>query len=404
MNSLLNNFSWGAFGNISSTLIRAMTLALLARLSAPAEFAVYASMFGLLAVGKAISDLGLTKFVMRNRALAVSNQVNTGNHLYPHALKLNGHSSLLLGMVGFVSILSTWAMGIAAAAQLLPMAASTSFEKNADTWRSIHVADGKTSIRALDLLTRRTVCLLLFVSFALTGALPPIASLTMAETIAAFASLVAVRRHFRAKINLPSRLNVRPVLASARPFWINTLAMSSRNLDVAVVSVIAPLTQSGYFAAAARLVGPLQTLPYSLATVALPHVARTGASRGSRAVRLPFYATIASVPVCILLSALASPLVPFVLGDAYSAGILCIQIIILGTPLTVYFNLTISILQGQGYAKEVSRASVVFAGLLLPAVAVGAYLGGATGAAVGTVSANAAFASLVYLVRRKAVS
>lgn len=395
MNSLLKNFSWGSLGTVVSTIIKALTLVLLARLTAPSEFAVYAAVVGILAVGKTVADLGLTNFIMRDRALIC------GSHLYPHALKLIGRSSLALGIVGSFSIVAAWLAGVAISLQMMPLAVSAAFERSADTWRSVHIADGETHRRAIDLVVRRVLCLAVFSILASNEVLPPIGALAIAEVLSSLVSFVSVRRHFHRKISMPARLEVRSVLASSRPYWINSLAMSSRNLDVAVVSGIAPLTQSGYFAAAARLVGPLQVLPSNLASVLLPHVARTSGSNVGMAARLPIYTALISLPILSLLSALAPPLVPTILGEAYADGVLPIQLMILGTPLSIYSNLTISVVQGQGYAKEVARRSAIFGATMLPTVAMGAYLGDAAGAAVGTVSANLVFALMMFSVRRR---
>ncbi|MDN6149290.1 MAG: oligosaccharide flippase family protein [Yaniella sp.] len=386
---MFGNFSWITLGTVFSTILRAVTLLLLVRFSSPADFAMYAGTYGLLVFGKAISDLGLTKLIIRDRAL------DPKSNLYGQALRLNTLTSALLGALGTVGLLVVAIVGMSFAWVLVPMAASAALEKNADTWRSVHLADGDAHLVALYTLARRVVTLMLFAGLVFWSPTGPILSMTLAELVAALLSMLAVRMSVGRIIHPPRALNIRSTLAAGRPFWIHGLAMQSRNLDVSIVAFFAPVTQSGYFAAATRLSGPLQLIPSSLASVLLPHTARTQSSEKSGAGRVIWFATLLFIPVCGLLASFVPAMVPILIGDDYIGAVLCIQIIILGIPLSVYANLTSEALQGEGFARELSRLSWSYAFVLLVAVAAGAGFWGANGAAIGTVLANCFLVAVV---------
>lgn len=379
----------------SSSLVRAITLVLLARLETPETFGVYAAVLGMLVVAKALADLGLTKFITR----AKSSPSVPGSRDIGVALAINGFVTLAFGITALiVGALIVWSFGYNWLF-LVPLGIAGALEKNADTWFALPLAEGRTHWVGLDLIVRRVLALIVFLSLlGLMGA-EPVFALAVGELVASVSSVVLARylssgQKADACLGLAKR-----VLVSARPYWLNSLAMHSRNLDVLLVSTFASTVQSGLFAAATRLTGPLLLIPSALATVLLPHAARGKSSRRATE-RFVLWISIGSLGFASALAAIVPVGVPIVLGNEYAESVRAMQVIVIGLPLLVYSNLMCSWLQGVGLAREVGRASVFYACILLPSVAVGASLYGAFGSAIGTVTASLIFALMVLAIVR----
>lgn len=157
-------------------------------------------------------------------------------------------------------------------------------------------------------------------------------------------------------------------------------------VDVAIVGAVSGSYAAGVYAAPSRLTTFLAVIPASFSAAVFPRLVRSSGGQTSRRPELISAGGMIIVMVLVLGSfAVAAPLVvPIVLGDAYlsSVGVLRIFLVVIlvnaaNQPLLAY-------LQAEGYEHYAGRAvaAAVVVGLL--AIAAGARIGGAAGAAVGT--------------------
>lgn len=376
-------------GNILSSIVRAFTLVFLARLVSPSEFAIYTGIFGVLVLLKSASDLGIHKYVLRERASRPASAAVT------QALKINNGASLAL--------LAISALGLTAFAYfadwqyiaLVLLAAVAALEKNADTWFSVLLADNRVRIVSADRAVRRLIALGILVLLVSLGWTSPLAGIVVGDLVAAAGSYGLSRMKVARELPVLAESRRREVLNESFPFWINGLAMNTKWLDVAIVGLVASPIQSGYFAVGSRISGPLRMIPSTMAPILISHASRTEEVSKRSLVMITAVVTGGFV----LLSLVLIPLIPWIirafLGAEYVGSAVPMQIIVMALPIQVLGGLVSAVLQGAGLSRVVSRASLVYVVAYLSSLAVGALLGGASGAAWSTLLSQSLFAVLL---------
>ena len=182
---------------------------------------------------------------------------------------------------------------------------------------------------------------------------------------------------------------------------IASLAPSFLLLDATIVIALAGPTAAGTFALAARLVSPLTVATSALVTVLMPFLVdhTEGRYRGNPR----FLAGASAVYFAVLAGlAISAPMwVTIVFGSRYEGAVLPVQLYI-GNAFVVFFTrVLVTLGQAAGDDKAISwlvSAQVVMA---LIGVAVGAQLGGSSGAAFGVVTTNTIL-GVVLALRTKA--
>jgi O-antigen/teichoic acid export membrane protein len=372
-NKLFAQFSWVLIGRVVAAILQAATVAVLARELGPHQFGTLAAVLGVIIWFQAVSDLGMSKLVVKERATSGSDSLVAGG------LWVNSRSTILLGIIlgiGFTGAGLTLDHNFLLMA---PLAISAAGEKNADTWLGVAIADGDTHLNSINLVSRRSLALFGFLGMHYMG-IETLFSYSIAAAFAALISVAFARRHVSGIVT-SQRDSVSNVLASARPFWKNTLAVQLRNLDAGIVGMVTNAGVAGYYATASRLSGPLRMLPTSLAIVILPQAARTRNEPTPSIVRIVLLA--GSAVGCIYISLIVTIpwLLPLVFGKAYLPAIVPLQIVLAGLVFAGFTSLFGAVLQGRGFPQEVATISVITTFYLLLALVVLTTAGGAVGAA-----------------------
>lgn len=166
------------------------------------------------------------------------------------------------------------------------------------------------------------------------------------------------------------------------PFWVNSVAAQSRQLDVFVLSLVAPGSATVSYAPAARLIAPLRLIPSTIAQASLPHMAgRDGET--PRLWRLLVITLSISACVYVVVGLAAYPLVITLFGEAYAASVGVLQVLVAGLIFASASSVLTSYLQGTGREWRVAVISVVAAVISLLGIGVGGATFGAIGAALG---------------------
>jgi O-antigen/teichoic acid export membrane protein len=387
-----SQFAWVSMGRVFAALLQAVTMLFLVRALPPEQFGFFAAIFGLLAVPQVLFDLGLPTLVMRERARDRLDGSVTA------ALRINSWLALLLALC-----LSTIFIFLALVTDsrfwfLLPLAIWAAAERSADTWLGVVLADGDARVNTVNLVVRRVVALVVFLLLSRLAPVDPIFAFSIAVAVSATGSLAFAYRYVARRLAPTDGSTFKELVSRSYPYWINSVAAQSQNLDTAITSGIAGPLQAGFYATSARLTNPLRILPASLASVLLPVAAR----RDSRNLRGLFIVVATSSGLFVVMYSLlflAVPaLVPFALGSAYLGAVVPLQITSIGLIFAAGSALLAALLQGLGRKHFVAVVSVISAAACLVGVAAGAYSWGATGAAVGL--AGAYFIQCVALLVR----
>ena len=392
-NSLLSQFLWLASGRAGGALLQAVTLGLVARWVGPIHFGHVAGVVGAAQASVALADLGISPTLLRMRSTD------------PHDPRVRGLLSLNR-RVSFV-LLACWFGALTTAAAvtgdrtfllLLGVAVWVAAEKNTETSLMVTLADGCTRDITLSLGLRRIVTTTLLVGGTAVGA-PALLAYGCALAVSGILGWAWTWRRVEAALPATRPGPVRPLLRAALPFWLNSMAIQARNLDVVVVGLAASPAAAGLYAAPSRLSGPLGLLPSSLAQVLLPAAARGGRDSARQARTAGVMMTAVVMVLFGGLALVLGRIVPAVLGPGFEGAVTPLRILLVGL---VFFGITaslVSVLQGRGDEWYVAWTNLAILGLCLPGVAVGAALAGASGAATAV---SATYALQAGLLSRRA--
>jgi O-antigen/teichoic acid export membrane protein len=369
-NRFARQFTAVLSGYVGSAIIRAVALVLLARLALPDDFGFFSSVAAAIVIAQAMTDLGLAKLILREHSARVDHA------LVSAALRTNSRLSALLALLLTIMLLGAGLTADSRFFYLLPLAVAAAAEKNADTFLSIALANQQASVNTTNIIVRRTLSLLVFVSATSLG-LDPLFAFSAGEMLAALVSAVLARRYASSRVQPATSVPFRAGL----PFWLNSMAVQARNFDVLMTSAVSGTTQAGFYASATRLTGPLQLVASAAATVLLPFATRSTARLRMVHASLVFLAVTSIAYISLAL--LVPYVVPLVLGDAYVPSILVIQIVLIGLPFASLTALLTSALQGWGLARMAAVVAIGFTIVCLAGVFSGASLNGAVGASIG---------------------
>ena len=184
----------------------------------------------------------------------------------------------------------------------------------------------------------------------------------------------------------------RPSLRQSLDVWRSSysfgmVGISSQILraDTAIVTAVAGGFAAGVYAAPARLTSFLTVIPSSFSAAVFPRIARSAIDGHSRRPEL-ISAGLMLIVMTGLLGAIAvaAPiLVPRVLGHDYLESVDVLRIYLLVVLINSANQPLLAVLQAEGHEDFAARAMVATSIVGLVAVAVGARLHGAAGAALG---------------------
>ena len=381
-------FAWASTARVIAAILQAILLIVAARAVSSAEFGLLASVLGVATVVQTALDMGVSTFVTRERAASPdSGSVAT-------ALRFNALTSVIMALLAGTLILWAGTFNVSFLF-LLPLAIWVSAERTADLRLAIAFADGDVRVNSLNLLARRLTSIVLLVAL-LYLAVEPLLAYSIAVALAAVASAIFANAYVRKRVVTRSDISFRKLIRMSWPYWLHSVATQARNLDSAIVALVAGSTQAGYFSVASRLTSPLRILPTSLESVLLPNAARAGTSGMRPLARLAAIATLICVGVYAVVFAATPWALPVLLGDAYAGSVPAVMIVVAGLPFAAAGSLHSSLLLGAGHKHFVATVSVCSSLLCLLAVAAFGFVWGAIGAA-GALSGTFAVQALAIL-------
>ncbi|WZH52241.1 MAG: lipopolysaccharide biosynthesis protein [Nocardioides alkalitolerans] len=374
---LRTQFIWVAGGRALSAVLQAALFVLLARQLGPSDFGHVGAFLGLVTLAQVGVDLGLSTLVTRERAR------EPGSPLVSSALRLTTQTAAgILGLLAAGLLVAGWLLD-PVYFQMLPLALWAALERNADVRLSLAFADGDAKVNVQNIVGRRALSIAIFAAWApFTDS--PVLAFSMASAIAAFVANAAARWATRDRALGEATVSTLEVLRAARPYWVNSVATQARNVDAALVAGLAGAHQSGLYASGSRITTPLRILPTSLASILIPHAARSQATRAGarRSLRIAGLASLAASVLYLVIAATVPFVVVPLLGAAYDEAIPVMVIVVLGLPFAAAASLVGSVLQGVGDARGVASSSTASTVFCIAGVAAAAPFLGAAGAAL----------------------
>jgi O-antigen/teichoic acid export membrane protein len=373
--SIKRQFFWLASGRIVGALIQALTLGLVARWAGPAHFGPAAAVLGAAQATIAVADLGISPTLLSIRAR------NEQDSRVPSLLRLNARVSAV--------VLAGWLAGLVVAARatgnadyilLGGVAVWIAAEKNTETWLMMPLADGRTNEILRSLALRRALTAVVLIATYALG-LPVLLAYSVALALSGLAGAIWTRQRLVYSVPPSCGASTMLLVKQATPFWLNSMAIQARNLDVIVVGLGSSPSTAGIYAVPSRLISPLSLLPSSLAQVVLPNAARGGKGSGRHLFRAVAGMTLGLV-VCLGGMVLAAgELVPLMLGEQFDAAIRPLQILLVGL---IFFGVTsslVSVLQARRDVWFVAAVNLAILFSCLLGIYVGSRFAGALGAA-----------------------
>lgn len=375
----------------SSLLFLACNL-ILARNVSPDTFGIVSAVLAATTFFFVLTDFGFSTFVSRAEAKGHADDV-------ARALRLNVLTSISGAAVAAVALLVLTNNVSSGAMALLGLALA--FDKNSDTLLMVPIAQGDKTTPALALSLRRGVALLVQLVL-LQISVDAVVGYCIALLAGAALSQSYVRWRVHPGPGAGTPHNPVSVWRRASPFFASNISAASRNLDIPIVTVVAGGSAGGLYAAAQRLTSPFMLIPGAVASLVLPAASKTD-SRSAR--RIAYRLTVAHL---VLLAGLAvasvfsSAIVELALGPDYSDAAPALAFTLLAFPFVALSSPLGGVLQSQHQEHVVARNGVIFAVLLIPAIAASAMLWGATGAAaaLGAVYLMKCASLLVLIARR----
>lgn len=183
-------------------------------------------------------------------------------------------------------------------------------------------------------------------------------SLLMAVLLGDFAATaVAMPLAFRSYVD--DELATDTGGTSSTGFGLSAVAVAAADLNVPVAAWAASPAVAGEYSAVNRWTRPVLTVMQSFNLMAAPRIAAAPSAMGAwRSIRGASWLPMLAAVYCLVLAALASYLVPLVLGDAYVASITPLVILALGSLLIIPNSMAVTFLQYRGFDAIVGRAQL----------------------------------------------
>jgi O-antigen/teichoic acid export membrane protein len=183
-----------------------------------------------------------------------------------------------------------------------------------------------------------------------------------------------------------NRVLARQLLSQGLPLAGTTiLAVAVLNTDTLVVGRVLGPAERGFYTMAFNLSSwPVSVFAVAVWRVSVPAFSRLqdDPERLRNAFLRAFGLLMAvTLPVCVMLSALALPLIRFVYGEKWSAAALALTVLAALGALRVAMQLMTDLLVAVGRGRTSFALQAIWLAALVPALAVGSHLAGIKGAA-----------------------
>lgn len=355
---------------VVTALMQAVTLLILARSLGPTQFGQYAVLVSVLSFLAILLSFGTHSVALR--VLATPNPKETAKGILTiRTVVFLPVLAISCGSLALSGLVDTWTVAAGGAAVV--------HETTAQVRESLLFGHKKPAQAQTLLLTRRALVLLLTSAslwFGL-GALP---------FYTAGCILAAIGLYGFSRAEAFSVAAVRPCVRASRKYWLPSMLATAASLDVTVASGGLTGPGLGTFAAVSRISAPLQMVPGALLSIYTPHLAAVSSDAERRAV-VGRACRMLGVVFGVFL--LASPLIGMVaarvLGPDYEGAQTLLSIFVAVVAVSAFSQALIAYFYATDNPAPVQSARLVGLPLGLSAVFVFALVGGAAGAALGTV-------------------
>jgi O-antigen/teichoic acid export membrane protein len=352
-----------------------------ARYLSPPQFGEVAAYTGVAMLIVVVGDFGFNAWVIRELARSGSDVVFATSVGVRSAIALTAGSAwisvtsvmALAGLIPwYVLVLGIW-IGFALlwGTLLAPLQAS----------ERMHQVAAVTA-------TERLVLLVVVSIGAVTGAAAVlfVTGLAVGGMAAAALAAALIDPSMR-RVTWPTLREIGGALRSSLGFAMSSLAIHVQRLDVAIVGLIAGSFSAGIYAAPARLTGALGILPTAFATSLFPNAAKQSGALWTREFIRSLGVILTVMLVLITpLFVFANTLASEVLGHDYRSSGGVLRVVLIGMLLASFNQPIATTYQARGLEHFVAKAVAVGSTFGLAAIAVGASIDGATGAAFGFIT------------------
>lgn len=374
---------------LAAAASQAVVLGALARLLDSSEFVLLASVLAMGAVVGAVLDLGISPATIRLRAQRPMDP--TLRRLARLALL----SAISAGMATLLLVrLLDPAVEITFAVYAACWAAGERACEAANAWL---VADRKNALLGAGVLARRLVPLILIGGLLALGMTVTATEAALSIALASLSTAAILGAWLVRQLRLvsPGLPPARPALRSTSPFWVNSIGMQLRQLDVLVVGNVAPQGEAAAYAIVSRLVSPLRIIPTSFASALLPYVASKGHSAvagGLKGLRGPLLLTVL---LYAAIAALAQPFVSAIFGPEYLSAVTPLRILLVGLVFAALVSNFNAVLLATGHEWFAAGVAMGIGVATVLAVGLAAQVGGADAAAAALSVSYVAHAAIL---------
>lgn len=367
---------------LTSAALQAVSLTMLARFTDPQVFGRAGAVIAVATVLMAISDLGLGTLAVR---AAARNPDDTEVLLI---YRLTIALSILLSVISCAAVLVIVDLK-PSYYEFAPLVAWMVIEKQLSVRSSVAVALRMVRVSTKSIIVSRITSVAMFCTMLLVD-VPPTLAYTLGYLLGASAGLILVKRSMSSIQLMPADCafpavlkRVRPLIRRSAPFSVATLSYQVRTLDVALVSAISGPAVAGIYALPARLSAPLRLLPTALNSLAMPIVSNGNSEMLKQLTKLTRISWIVMITILGTLAVFSREIIVLLVGADYSDGATPMRILCLGIAINIVGASRSAMLQASGDERFIAKVGILVGIVSLGAVSVGAFWGGASGAAVG---------------------
>jgi O-antigen/teichoic acid export membrane protein len=387
-----------AWSSASAIVLRLGSFAIgvaLARILSPEDFGVYALALTVQAILLTLADMGLSADLIRSEDPArLAPTVGALGLLAGCAMTVIMVTTApavaaALGSLSAAPVIAVLSVSLAlAGAGVVPYA----FLQRRFDQRKLF------AIAVVDLLVSTSV------TFSLLAAGVGVMSLAIGRVVAQVVTLILQFTLARVRPNyrLDPRL-VRPVLRFGTPIAAaNLLSWALMNIDYIVISRTLGTGSLGFYVLAFNVASwPMSTIGHVARSVALPAFA--AASRQDQAHDRTLSTSLAlawlvALPTGALLAVLSLPLIQLVYGEKWAPSAPVLAALGLFGAMRVVFDISAAYLLARGASTAVLRIQLLWFVSLVPAITLGARLGGVVGVGWAHVSVAVLITFPAYLI------
>jgi O-antigen/teichoic acid export membrane protein len=376
--SLASLFTGILGGRVASAGAQALTFALLARALSQREFVVVGAVLGALVFVAAVTDMGAGAAATRAAAQRNNERLRSLSRLNLFTAAGAGVVSaagLTLMVVASNGRFSPWFVGLGMWLWL---------ERLAEFNLSTLIGEARSLAVATSIAVRRITPLLPVAWTTVQDSEDMvIPALVIGYVIGTFPFAVVGRWRAPRGVKMNEFRSIRSGVSEAVPFWINSIAAQSRQLDILIVSGMGTQSAAAAYAPVSRLIAPLRMLPTTFAQAILSIASSAPPSDKMSRWRLSVVVGVSAVIIFAPVAIYADEMMVAVFGNQYADSGGTLRGVTLGLVFAAVSSVQTSVLQASGRERVVAGVNASIAVVSLLGIAFGAALKGSEGAAIG---------------------